>query len=35
MVCDRHGGHFLAGCFIEQFAGLAGPVEQAEIRVNV
>ena len=35
VVGDGHRGHFLAGCFIQEFGSFASPVEQTVIRVNV
>src|SRR5713226_927675 len=35
VVGDSHGGHFLAGSFIQELGGLAGPIEQTVIGVNV
>src|SRR5213082_2524185 len=35
VVGDGHGGHLLAGGFVQQLRGLASPVEQAVIRVHV
>jgi hypothetical protein len=35
MIGDGHGGHFLAGRFIQKLGGFAGPIEQAVIGVNV
>ena len=35
VVGDGHGRHFLAGRFIQELGGLAGPIEQAVIRMNV
>ena len=35
VVGNRHGWHFLAGCFVQQLAGLASSIKQAEISVNV
>ncbi len=35
VVGDGHGGHLLAGRFIQKLGGLASPVEQAVIRMNV
>jgi hypothetical protein len=35
MIGDGHGGHFLAGRFIQKLGGFASPIEQAVIGVNV
>src|SRR5258708_20152617 len=35
MVGDGHGGHLLAGRFIQKLGGFASPIEQAVIGVNV
>src|SRR5258708_13738044 len=35
MVGDGHGGHLLAGRFIQKLGGFAGPLEQAVIGVDV
>src|SRR5215467_1254989 len=35
VVGDGHGGHLLAGGFVQQLRGFASPVEQAVIRVYV
>jgi hypothetical protein len=35
VVGDGHGWHFLPGGLIEKLGGLACPVEQTEIRMNV
>ena len=35
MVGDGHGGHLLAGRFIQKLGGFASPVEQAVVRMNV
>src|SRR5258708_16760393 len=34
MVGDGHGGHFLAGGFIQELGGFASPLEEAVIRVH-
>jgi len=35
VICNRHGGHFLAGRFIEKLACFASAIEQAVIGMNV
>ncbi len=35
VIGDGHRGHFLARSFVEQFAGFASSIQQAEIGVNV
>src|SRR5260370_5553050 len=35
VIGDGHGGHLLAGRFIQELGGLASPVEQTVIGVNV
>src|SRR5713226_7985915 len=35
VVGDSHGGHLLAGRFIQKLGGFASPVEQTVIRMNV
>jgi len=35
VVRDRHCGHLLAGCFIQELGGFASSVEQAVIGVDV
>jgi len=35
VVGNRHGGHLLAGRFIEQLAGFARTIEKTEVRVDM